>query len=352
VLAAAKAWTADAYSGGPVAPAYVFSISEGIGGGDLKQRWQVTMTFSDTPPASPPSVDIPGYTTVLQSSSGNQFVFEYFLPNRLDEQWLVSGETIPQRIVTLTQLNILQQQAAIVSAYLQRNVNLVNGYSTANSFLYTTPVVQFSTPLRPAISIVDLINIATIDPNAPHTLTGQLTALFTALFQNAISGLQSIGVIVTYSYNLNASLAPVSLPVLLLPPTAYKVGGSDPVPLDLITQLTAGIEAWFEVNSPSSLNGQLQLNLKLFSSESLGAGLPPLPLLELANLYLNYSDFSNLLLARARLRRKKTAAKGRKTIKPKKVASKKQIILKGEKTSEVKLKRKRKLVRRVRAKSK
>jgi hypothetical protein len=312
ITGAANVWSPSAYGPANTPPSFMFSITEGNLNSDPTQPWQVTLNLQNPlPPHTTPSVAIPGYTTVAQSPTPNQYVFQYTDQNGQPLIGL-TAETIAQRTVTISGLNVLQEQTAETNAFLQRNVNLVPGLTTANEFLYTTPVVQFATPLRPTLRVDPPggINIATIDPNnpPPRALNAHLTTLFTALFKDAIPGPQSIGATVSYAYALNQTLTdpavmPV-MPVLLLPPTPFTVDATSAPPLisDLVTQLTTGILAWFNANQPYTFGGQLQFDLRLFSSASLGPSLPPLPLLEIPDLYLNYADVSDLPPSNRRVR--------------------------------------------------
>ena len=59
------------------------------------------------------------------------------------------GKGIAARMVVLPDLDILERQDANAQVFLRRNEELVPGKPTAEPFVYQTPTVSLSAPLRP-----------------------------------------------------------------------------------------------------------------------------------------------------------------------------------------------------------
>lgn len=253
-----------------------------------------------------PSIDIQGYDTDQQVTPPPDFDLAYCYTAADDYLSDSIGQAIAKRTVVLPGLNILSAQSALTSGYIERNQDLIHGRTTACPFVYKTAPVAFPTALRPTIDIPDAIDVASFGGNTrvPRTFAQQLANLFTTLFAKAPAGPQTIQVACAYAISLNSALPTVgtlSVPISFLPPTAMQpelaaLHATSSVQgvltqQQLIGALRAGVYAWWNAYNPQP-GGSLIFNLTIMSSTQ-GAGLPPMPLLILEQLTLNYSDWSD-----------------------------------------------------------
>jgi hypothetical protein len=244
------------------------------------------------------------YTTV--SSSGPDG-YNFWFMNSGAYLSTKDGQQIARRSVTLPNLNILAAQSALTSASVQRNANLVPGKTTASAFIYETDPIAFATPLRPTLDISDEIDIATVSPSGvvpPVTapLASQLNNLLNVLFAAAPPGPEIVQITASYRMavyadlidpNTNANVAPLDLPIYLLPPTAFQPGSQtgpsqEPPQSELVAWLNDGIGSWFTTNTPA-LQGDLLFSITV---SSLASSLP-MPLLRLENLVLHWSNWQD-----------------------------------------------------------
>jgi LysM repeat protein len=253
-----------------------------------------------------PSINISGYVTEQQAAPAPDFDLGYCYTTAQGYLSDVIGQAIAKRTVLLPGLNILSAQSALTCGYIERNQDLIHGRTTADPFVYQTASVAFPAALRPTIDIPDAIDVASFGGNTPvaRTFADQLTNLFTILFAKAPAGPQTIQVSTAYAILLNSSLPIVGtlpVPISFLPPTAmqpdqaalHATSSTQGVLIQqqLIEVLRNGIYAWWNAYNPKP-NGTLIFNLTIMTSTQ-GAGLPPMPLLVLEQLTLDYSHWSD-----------------------------------------------------------
>jgi len=223
-----------------------------------------------TPPAPPPT---PAPPVAAATDGVSTYSYVYVDPTTKDWLTALAGEAIGPREVTLPGLNVLARQDAWASAWVGRNEN------AAEPFRYQTPPVSFASPQYPTnVYTQPPIEVAAIGASGPQTRTPQahLAALFAALFADAPVGEQTLQLECRYAYDLSgAGLAPVELPVYLLPPTpadpatdlVVPAGGCplDPTAGPLVCRLGAAIRGWWTANQPSAAGGTFVLRLTVMS---------------------------------------------------------------------------------------
>ncbi|MET3132788.1 LysM repeat protein [Oxalobacteraceae bacterium GrIS 1.11] len=254
-----------------------------------------------------PLNDTNGYNTEKQTTPPPNFDFGYCY-TRSTGEYLPDGDgqQIPKRTVVLPGLNILSAQSALTFGYIARNQDLIHGRTTAVPFVYQTAPVAFPTALRPTITIPNAIDVASFGGNTPvpRSFASQLTNLFSILFAQAPAGPQTIQVATAYAITLNNALPTVGtlpVPISFLPPTAIQPELAALHPTSsaqgvltqqqLIAALRAGVYAWWNAYNPQP-GGSLIFNLTIMTSTQ-GASLPPMPLLVLEKLTLNFVDWSD-----------------------------------------------------------
>ncbi|GAA2399341.1 LysM peptidoglycan-binding domain-containing protein [Actinomadura vinacea] len=195
-----------------------------------------------------------------------------------------SGQAIPDRTVVIPGLHLLEQQDALASVAVERNRELVPGRPSADPFVYRTPAIRGAAPLQPSTDIGTVLQVPLIGVPAPsqpayRTLAGHLEAVFAALLLNTAEPDLTVQVEVTYSYEANPGLTPVTLPLLMQAPlTAQRPDGA-------LTRMLAGwakaIHDWFQARTPVC-GGTLGFDLTLMTNLTAR----PMPLLRLRNLHL------------------------------------------------------------------
>jgi LysM repeat protein len=212
----------------------------------------------------------------------------------------------PGRSVVTGPLEVLGIQNAQLGVQLKRNARLVPSNPTRKEFVYTTPLVTFTNPYTPLLSIADPIDVAAIPTGTPvaRTLTEQLQAMLAAFFSAAAPGPQTIQLQVGYSYVPESSLPagalpPVQVPIALVPSATFQVpadwspDAACPVPVTVdspfVCRLAQVIVDWVGTHQPIK-DGQLTFDLAAFSNLSQGT----LPLVRLSAMTLDRSDVSDL----------------------------------------------------------
>lgn len=289
---------ARAVAGGDVPPVS-FVISEGskdvTEGEEQIEALEVTLTLPALPPrVGLPFVQIEGYTCERQPGATAQKAS--FLYRKGDSYLTAStGRTIAGRTFVLPDLGIIERQDAQTSVYLTRNADIVPDKTIAEPFVYKTPEISFELPLHPTLVSDTPINIATILSDGPseplkRSLPDQLAAFYGALFANSGTSDVTLQLGLYYSYSINSAVAPVRLPVFLMPPKQVVLpdGGvftpqSAPIPRQV-----AAWEAWFKNNAPSTNQGRLLFDLTVMSDLTA----QPMPILKLAGCYLDFDDIA------------------------------------------------------------
>ena len=259
----------------------------------------------DAPQAPPPGVPLP------------QLVFEGYEPvptdggvryQDADQKFLLweIARATPGRSVATGPLEVLGIQNAQLGIQLQRNAALVPDNPTLKPFVYTTPLVTFTSAYTPLLSVGDPIDVAAIATGAPvaRTLVEQLQSMFAAFFAAADPSTQTIQLQVGYSYDNESSLPPgalppVQVPIALVPSASFVVpddwspGTACPSPVQadspFVCRIAQVIRDWVADNQPTK-TAQLTFDLAVFSSLSQAT----LPLVRLSSMTLDRGDVTDL----------------------------------------------------------
>ncbi|MEW2354556.1 LysM domain-containing protein [Spirillospora sp. NPDC029432] len=269
---------------------YEFSIDEGsVDVGDTPNALLVTITGAPPAGVGVPVVRIDDeryepvpYTT----GEDGPVMYVYRTRGGPEGRYLTAanGQAIPDRTVVIPGLHLLEQQDALASVTVERNRELVPGRPSADSFVYRTPAIRGAAPLQPSTDVstvleIPLIGVPTPSQPAYRTLTGHLEAVFSALLVNTTEPALTAQVEVTYAYEANPGLTPVTLPLLMQAPLTTQRPDGD------LSRMLAGwaqaIHDWFQARTPIC-DGTLGFDLTLMTNLTTR----PMPLLRLRNLHL------------------------------------------------------------------
>lgn len=162
-------------------------------------------------------------------------------------------------------LEVLDRQTATLSAFIKRNANLLGDISIAINplFIYTTPTVEFASPIIPLIQRGAL-------PSLPpeETLVKTLESILEPIVGvgRNLNPLLRLGA--SYSYQLlpspDGSGLRVTSPILLADNVSLGVAGS-PVP-QITEDIGHEIGKWFTDLQPSTSAALLSISLTLFGT--------------------------------------------------------------------------------------
>lgn len=205
-----------------------------------------------------------------------------------------NARSIPERTVTVENLNILELQNVISQITLTRNEDLINGKTTNDAFVYKTSMVKFPNKLVPLLDNRQPIDIkAEVNPSGDLWTFGEyLKAFFEKLLSKEKVDAQTVKLECSYAYNIqkDSVLPEIKLPILMAPPTEFSI----PADFDLndstsfVSKLAANIQTWFDENQPADQNAneRFLFDLAVFSKiES-----SKLPIVRLRNVFLNRDD--------------------------------------------------------------
>lgn len=253
-------------------PDYAFELFEG----DVPLDVYVLVINAQQPPdIGTPSVELPGFDTLLctgvekwtpplykaRIQAGTAFAYAFKATGSPPAAALLNredGRQVRGRTIVLPGLDVLARQNALMAVSVSRNPDLVPGMSTADPFVYATPPVAFTAPLRPTVTDNRVLRIDKLCSGVTvTTLRAQLQALWDGLFAGAPLS-NTIQCSVQYVYGLGPSgLQAVSLPVLMLPSTTFTLppataAGDEVSESGLLDALTAAVHAWFVCNLPAA----------------------------------------------------------------------------------------------------
>ncbi len=215
-----------------------------------------------------------------------------------------------ERTITINDLNILEYQNAWSGVAIERNIDIVQGRTTMNDFIYRTPMVRFINPFVPLIDSNEPISIDYMGTThgTKRALRDILGGMFFELFQHDPTTNQKIKLEVNFTHKLqdNAHANDVALPVLLFPAVTLDLP-TDPTQLSswdgdsdnedtmlyLLDQLSTDLKYWYSTFNPNkiALNyPQFQFDLSVYSNIK-GVNKP---VLRLRNLELDLGVITDL----------------------------------------------------------
>jgi hypothetical protein len=178
---------------------------------------------------------------------------------------------VSERNVALSGLNVMVYKNALSSLLALRNKFLVpdsqiGSVQTMDSFLFQTPVVQFTDPILPRLSWAQypLRNVCPVDED---NVTAYMAGFFNALFQGA-GGTLKLSMTGGYEYSLVSSMASLPrtyLPLNMLSPILINIDPDTPPAAAMA--LTQQLESWYNTNQPTT-GGDAAITFKftLFSN--------------------------------------------------------------------------------------
>jgi hypothetical protein len=220
---------------------------------------------------------------------------------------------VASRKVNVNELNILEFQYAWAGLSIIRNEDLIPYNATNPQFIYRSPLVKFSNKLVPILNndyIFDIAELMTV-PTVQHSLGELLANFFAVFFAKDELDQQLIKLSATWNYPILQSEsiqtnplvlpAAIQLPILLAPPFNFAIPADFTIPAggcsatvsptdSFVCKLSAAIKTWYEQNNPTTTNAWIQLDVSVFSSLTE----VKLPLIELKNIILFYSDINDL----------------------------------------------------------
>ncbi|NER29665.1 MAG: hypothetical protein F6J89_19120, partial [Symploca sp. SIO1C4] len=223
------------------------------------------------------------------------------------------GESaLPDRKITITNLDVLEYQNAWGAIRLARNKNLIDGMETNPAFIFETPEVRFKNRITPLIINDKQWDIAQLGDSRSKALEEHLKELFKVLLPSDIERPYDLRVACQYAFALatmnesteNQDELLASLPVLLTPRFTVQEAGNDTtttteddtimlvVTKQLRENIAAEIKAWWEQKQPNQANGRYLFSFSLFSNAASASVMenPNLPLLTVENLNLTLTD--------------------------------------------------------------
>ena len=257
-------------------------------------------------------VELPGYTFTQQNGQAPPFppltkpyrAIEYTfekLPNATGQETF-GDSALPDRKITVIDLDVLHTQNAWSAIRLARNKNLVDGRTTNPAFIFQTPEVRFKSRITPLIINDKRWNIGALSPS-PQPLSAHLQTLFETLLPAQESRAYDLRLSCQYAFAItlgNPGAADdllTSLPVLLTPRFTVRQSAAKPTMLAVTEQLRANIvteiEDWQTQKRPNRANGRYIFSISLFSHHqpsSRTADSPNLPLLKIEHLWLALAD--------------------------------------------------------------
>ncbi|NEO89964.1 MAG: hypothetical protein F6K56_06790, partial [Moorea sp. SIO3G5] len=255
-------------------------------------------------------IELPGYElndtrqndVTTNSPTVPYTTIEYDFTKLLDATGVETfGESaLPDRKVTVTNLDVLDYQNAWGAIRLARNKNLIDGRETNAAFIFQTPEVRFKNRITPLIVNDKRWDIADLGNTRSKTLTQHLEELFKVLLPAIINRPYDIRISCQYAFalasNTNEEELLASLPVILTPRfTVQKSGDSTDmlaVTQQLRTNIVREIDNWQTQKNPNQTRGRYLFSFSLFSNRENASSTenPNLPLLTVENLNLLLTD--------------------------------------------------------------
>ncbi|WP_366664729.1 Calx-beta domain-containing protein [Moorena sp. SIO3E8] len=255
-------------------------------------------------------IELPGYElndtrqndVTTNSPTVPYTTIEYDFTKLLDATGVETfGESaLPDRKVTVTNLDVLDYQNAWGAIRLARNKNLIDGRETNAAFIFQTPEVRFKNRITPLIVNDKRWDIADLGDSRSKTLTEHLEELFKVLLPAIINRPYDIRISCQYAFalasNTNDEELLASLPVILTPRfTVQKSGDSTDmlaVTQQLRTNIAREIDNWQTQKNPNQTRGRYLFSFSLFSNPENVSSTenPNLPLLTVENLNLLLTD--------------------------------------------------------------
>lgn len=259
-----------------------------------------------------PVLQLPGYDrtsltragvaidTNASLSDGDSLVYEF--QRDATDLTFFGDSSIPDRMLTVLNLDVIEHQNAWASVWLSRNKVLIeeaNGAEipTNPAFVFQTPAVRFNNMVTPFITNDEPWELATLksDTGDPveRTLKDHLQTMIDVLFPAFEASKYEVRLSCRYSFAMvrargfNEDIV-TTLPILLglrVTPQALAAGYAG--------DLSAEISRWLTANRPSMENASLSFVVDLFSKLDPDSN-TSLPMLRITRLGLSFSYVSDV----------------------------------------------------------
>jgi hypothetical protein len=298
----AQAW-ASAQIASNAAQSTAFDAQYAIG--EITTELTKTVTIATDKLAAFPQIVVPGYelkhSDDVETSGASKAIRHHFdkkSPEAAAADPVFGESSIPDRKLTIPDLDIIGQQNAWGAIWLTRNKELVGGRTTNPVFVYQTPQVSFANMATPLLVntrswYIDTLGAADGLPQ-PRSLAEHIQRLFETLLPASADRTYDIRLACRYAFALvrdtgqDAGLVS-TLPVLLGP--RLTIGAGAPMlreTEDFRAAVAQAIDEWKERNKPLTTNGMYIFSLAIFShldASSVGDN-TKLPLLRIEDLRL------------------------------------------------------------------
>ncbi len=254
-------------------------------------------------PAIIPTLALPGYEEKGEPDISSDGKITTFTFERNPEDLTFFGESsIPDRKLTIENLDVIEHQNAWASVWLSRNKDLIRTIdgdgplATNPAFIFQTPAVRFSNMVTPFITNDEPWDIATLgasDNTPKRTLKAHLTKMLEILFPTE-GNKYEVQLSCRYAFSLatgkglNEDLV-TTLPILL----GLQITPEDLAVDNYATKLCNEIQYWLTVNQPSTEWASLMFTVDLFSKLNDDSN-TSLPMLRITKLRLKLEQISNL----------------------------------------------------------
>ncbi|MDB4916776.1 MAG: hypothetical protein JWM95_4420 [Gemmatimonadetes bacterium] len=159
-------------------------------------------------------------------------------------------------------IDIAGRQSATATAWLTRNADLLQEYTTNTDFVYYTEPVSFTS------SVVPLINrdrLALMDPLA--SLTTRLAEILMPIANTGAGLTTQLRIAASYAYALSGSGAGAIMATeAILLADQIDIGGSPAHVDEVAAGLAGGIAVWYEQRTRAAAGAELQFAITLFGT--------------------------------------------------------------------------------------
>lgn len=252
-----------------------------------------------------PVLELPGYkqkSKTIESVKNNHQVFTFTYEPDEGDLTTYGDSSIPDRKLTIENLDVIEHQNAWAKIWLSRNKNLVYGETTNPDFIFRTPAVRFTNMVTPFITNDEPWDISSLSETPYQDLLTHLGHFIHELFPKPIGINYEVRMSCRYAFplvegkGLNVDLKP-TLPLLMGLRLNPNEGTKDDPNVNLLEAypalLDTEIKTWFTTNKPSVAGASIIFSVNLFSKLDEDST-TSLPMLRINRLELKLEDISDL----------------------------------------------------------
>ena len=223
--------------------------------------------------------------TPVTPPAGAMAAYQYANKTTGDPLTTREAKDAQSQTIAFPELSAVLFQSADTSIQIQRNVDLENGATTNDAFVFTTIPVAFATPITPLIRH-DAYSLVTLDPpvTPPAAISAYLNEFFGQLLgaDGATYLTTQIGADAAYPLTTDPASPVIDLPIGLMPPTAPTSAA--------LTELSGVVDGWLQANRAplAGIGATLSFEVILYST------LPnaTMPLVKITSVHVPMDDVS------------------------------------------------------------